>query len=107
MLSLVSRKVFANLTFHDALIEATIIDYAQKASTPTFAWTLAYDSVVSSNSTRMFSRTGQGNKFVSSYEFDNTEFNVCGMSAQKEPVDHYRAEIVGNIFTLAFLERNK
>jgi hypothetical protein len=52
--SLASRSILANLSFYNAFIDATIVDYAQRAPTPTYVWTLAYDSVISSNNSRSF-----------------------------------------------------
>jgi hypothetical protein len=107
VLTLVSRSLFTNQSFYSALMAATIIDYAQQASTPTYVWTLVYDSVISSNNTRNFYKTGRGNKFVSSYEFENGKYQPCNLVAKKEPVDHVRGEILANIFALNFIEKNK
>lgn len=105
--ALASRSLIANQSFYNTLIAGTIIDYAQKASYPTYVWTLTYDSVIPSNNTRNFYKTGRGNQFVSSYEFDNNKFQTCDMAAKEEPVDHARAEILANIFALHFIDENK
>jgi hypothetical protein len=107
VLSFASRSIIANQTFYNTLIDATIVDYAQKAPSPIFVWSLAYDSVIAANSSRNFAKAGKSNPFVSSYEFDNSQFKVCDLGYRQTTVDHYLAESLANVFALQFIQLNK
>lgn len=103
-----SRSIIANQTFYNTLIDATIVEYAQKAASPVYVWSLAYDSVIPSNNTRNFAKSGKKNPFVSSYEFDNKQYQSCDLGLmQIGPVEHNQAESMANIFALQFIQQNK